>query len=92
MRRFYLDRKKDVAGVSGTGRVAEGCLFTNGKVAITWVGEHKTVTTHDNMQSVQDVHCHGGATRITWVDDEAPMDLMERAIKMAGQMNRKGDW
>jgi hypothetical protein len=35
--RFYLDRIDDESGVSGTGSVAEGCLFSNGRVAVTFL-------------------------------------------------------
>ena len=37
MRRFYMQRNKDVSGLSGTGIVAEGVVFTNGFVALTWL-------------------------------------------------------
>ena len=33
MRRFHFIREKDASGVSGVGKVAEGVIFSNGKVA-----------------------------------------------------------
>ena len=36
-RRFELHRDDDVSGVSGTGVVAEGVLFSSGRVALEWL-------------------------------------------------------
>jgi hypothetical protein len=35
VRRFVLDRVRDETGISGTGVVAEGVLFSTGWVALT---------------------------------------------------------
>ena len=37
MKIFYLKREEDESGISGTGRVAQGFVFDNGKVAVTWL-------------------------------------------------------
>jgi hypothetical protein len=67
MRTFHLQRDEDVTGISGTGRVAEGTQFSNGKVAIAWqAGEHQSVVVWDDIASVVAIHGHGGATRIVW--------------------------
>ena len=34
MKVFYLKREEDESGISGTGRVAQGFVFDNGKVCI----------------------------------------------------------
>jgi len=72
-RRFILQRNEDVSGVSGTGVVAEGVLFSNGVVALHWTSEFPTsvVFHHRGMESVEHVHGHSGATRIVWLDTEA---------------------
>lgn len=68
-RRFELHRDLDHTGVSGTGVVAEGVLFSNGNVVVSWLGEHATVTTYPKgLATVEAVHGHGGATRIVWID------------------------
>ena len=72
MRRFNLLRHADATGVSGTGLVAEGVVFTKGKVAITWLGRFSTVTVYDGLEAVEGIHLHGGQSEIVWVDDEAP--------------------
>lgn len=68
MRTFTLERSKDVTGVSGTGTVAEGVEFSDGKVALRWVvGEHRSTVTWDSIESVEKIHGHNGATVIQWV-------------------------
>jgi hypothetical protein len=70
MRRFNLIRTKDVSGVSGVGLIAEGILFSSGKVVLGWLGEHHTIEQLDSVQEVIDIHGHGGLTRIDWIDEE----------------------
>lgn len=66
MRAFQLVRETDVTGVSGTGIVAEGVEFTDGTVALRWVGKNPTsVVFHDHgIKSVEAIHGHDGLTRI----------------------------
>ncbi len=68
MRRFWLYRDEDETGISGCGPVAEGVLFGNGKVSITWRTEHTSVATYDDMKTVEAIHGHGGKTRVIWLD------------------------
>ena len=68
MRRFYLDRHQDPTGVSGTGMVAQGVLFDNGKVALTWLTEWPSVTVYDSIAELGAVHLHEGATSLVWQD------------------------
>lgn len=37
MRRFTMRREQDVSGVSGTGIVLEGVLFSSGVVVVHWL-------------------------------------------------------
>lgn len=69
MKVFYLNRTEDESGVSGTGRVAQGSIFDNGKVAITWLSEHPTVTVYDNIGEVHAIHGHGGKTEVIMEPD-----------------------
>lgn len=71
-RRFVLDRKHDATGTSGTGIVAEGILFSNGKVALTWFSHYGAVNVYDSMEVVKVLHGHSGSTDIVWVDEETP--------------------
>lgn len=70
-RRFHLQRHTDVTGVSGTGRVADGILWTDGTVSIRWLGEHPSTVFWDGLAHAEAVHGHGGHTVIVW-DDPAP--------------------
>lgn len=67
--RFYLQRDADVSGKSGTGRVADGVLWTNGKVTIQWRGEHSSIVNWDQLYSAIEIHGHDGLTHIVWIDD-----------------------
>jgi hypothetical protein len=67
-RRFQLVRHHDVTGVSGTGIVADGVLWPDGKVAIHWRGQRVSTAVWDTILDVQEIHGHGGATVICWID------------------------
>ena len=69
MKIFYLKRTEDETGVSGTGRVAQGFVFDNGKVAVTWLSEHPSVTVYDNIGEVRAIHGHGGKTEVLMEPD-----------------------
>lgn len=70
MRRFVLIRDVDETGISGTGVVAEGVEFTDGRVALRWCAHVDTRSTvvWDDIVGVEKIHGHGGLTRIDWVD------------------------
>ena len=69
MKVFYLNRTEDESGVSGTGRVAQGFVFDNGKVSVTWLSDHPSVTVYDNIGEVHAIHGHGGKTEIIMEPD-----------------------
>lgn len=70
MKRFYVVRKKDVTGVSGTGYVAEGCKFTDGSVVVRWRVANKpsSLEIHSSLSGFLEIHGHGGLTKIKWID------------------------
>lgn len=69
MKLIQLTRYEDVSGVSGTGLVAEGIMFRNGQCVISWLGEHSSLEIHPNLQSIIDIHGHGGKTKVSVSDD-----------------------
>lgn len=69
-RRFVLNRMEDETGTSGTGVVAEGILFSSGKIALTWFSHYGAVNVYDSIQVVEHLHGHGGKTLIEWIDKE----------------------
>lgn len=74
--RFRLNRLEDVSGVSGTGIVAEGTLWTDGSVAVRWVTETPCTAIWDNLEALMAVHGHGGCTVVEWIDPPAGMPLV----------------
>lgn len=67
-KKFTLNRMVDVSGVSGTGKVAEGVIFSNGKVVICWLGSTSSIVIHDNIENIIKIHCHNGSTEIKYLD------------------------
>lgn len=72
-RTFKLYRTEDISGVSGTGLICEGVLFSDGHAAIHWLGKYALTTPHpDGLSSVMAIHGHNGKTRLVW--DDGPED------------------
>ena len=69
MKIFYLNRLEDESGISGTGRVAQGFIFDNGKVALTWLSDHPSITIYDNIGEVHAIHSHDGKTEVVMETD-----------------------
>ena len=69
MKVFWLVRKEDESGISGTGRVAQGFVFDNGRVALTWLSDHPSVTVYDNLGEVRAIHGHEGKTEVEMEPD-----------------------
>lgn len=67
-RLFELVRFRDLSGVSGTGVVAEGCVFTDGSVALRWRGNNPATAVWPDLDSVLAVHGHQGATEVRWLE------------------------
>ncbi len=68
MRRFHLQRDQDATGMSGTGRVAEGCIFSTGWVALTWLTEVNSLVFYPSIENVEHIHGHNGLTQIVFED------------------------
>jgi hypothetical protein len=73
---FHLERDEDETGVSGIGYVAEGIIFSNGKVVLSWLTEATSLAVYENMRHLEAIHGHGGKTRIV-------LDYMERRDRQA---------
>jgi hypothetical protein len=71
LRRFIVRRDTDVSGVSGTGIVCEGVVFSDGHAAIHWIDSKYPWTTPipEGVEGVLEVHGHNGKTRVVWVDE-----------------------
>ncbi len=71
MRTFYLNRKEDVSGTSGTGIVAEGCEFEDGSCVMLWLTDTSSTCLYGSAEDIETIHSHEGATEIVW-EDEMP--------------------
>ena len=63
---FHLLRLADESGVSGTGWVAEGAVFSNGWAVLCWLGETPSLNFYTSLEDVEAIHGHRGATRIVF--------------------------
>lgn len=68
MRRFFLKRTEDVSGTSGTGYVAEGVEFHDGKVAMCWFGNLHSMAIYEDVATLIGIHGHDGRTTVMWED------------------------
>jgi hypothetical protein len=66
--RFVLDRAEDVSGISGTGIVAEGVMFSDGTAVLRWVVGLRSTAVYDSMDDLVAIHGHNGATQVRWLD------------------------
>jgi hypothetical protein len=69
LRTFELHRDEDETGISGTGFVAEGVEFYDGSCAMRWRSPLKSTTVYESIRVVEELHGHGGRTRIVWTRD-----------------------
>lgn len=67
-RRFVLQRIIDHTGVSGTGIVAEGVVFSDGSAVLRWRGEHASTVMWKSLDDAMHVHGHDGATQAVFLD------------------------
>jgi hypothetical protein len=58
MHRFTMHRTNDVSGVSGTGVVLEGVLFSTGVVVIHWLTPppRGSISVFDSMEQFLSIH------------------------------------
>lgn len=81
MKQFYLLRLEDESGVSGTGRVAEGVIFSNGKCALNWLTEYESQAIYPSIDELEAIHGHGGKTKVVYEGDLMPKVRRRRASK-----------
>lgn len=55
-RMFYIERKLDVTGISGVGRVLDGVVFHTGQVVVCWRSEHSSITVFPSWDAFDAVH------------------------------------
>jgi hypothetical protein len=94
MRFFYLHRKNDVSGVSGTGIIAHGVEFDHGMCAFTWISPYHKVDIAANVKTIEQVHGHGGDTQVIYHDPAMLGEKLREAFERLAQEHEyefKGD-
>ncbi len=66
-RMFDLVRLEDATGVSGTGVVAWGAVFPDGRVALRWATDTASSALYDSLEDLEEIHGHGGRTVVQFV-------------------------
>lgn len=64
MKLFELRREEDITGVSGTGTVAGGVIWPDGRVAMRWFTDINSTVLYDNIEAVNHIHGHDGRTKV----------------------------
>ena len=85
---FQLHRDADATGCSGTGVVAEGAFCPDGYPAAVqlWWRPGLAVAAQSGgaygaMRDVEQIHGHGGRTRVVWVGPRPPARLLGRRAR-----------
>ena len=76
MIRFHLHRQEDESGVSGTGVVAEGVRFSDGRCVLRWLTRVSSIAIYNSIEDVEAIHGHGGKTIIQWEETDLPCETM----------------
>lgn len=76
---FALYRWRDTSGVSGTGTVAWGTVYPNGKVSLAWCGDRPSINIYESLADVEAIHGHNGDTSILMCD-ELPLGELSIAV------------
>lgn len=66
-RLFHMIRTADISGVSGTGIVAIGTQYPNGKCTISWLDELSCIGVYDTLDQLIAIHGHEGRTTVSFI-------------------------
>ena len=64
-RLFTIIRNNDESGVSGKGRVLDGCVFPNGRVVICWRVQYQTIAVYESFEAFEAIHIASHPTNNT---------------------------
>lgn len=85
MRAFDLVRNEDATGISGTGRVAEGCVFDDGHVVLRWLTAHRSTTHFPDVDTVRAIHGHEGRTLVVFRDENGLVELPKPHLQLGNE-------
>ena len=66
MKIFHLQRNKDASGVSGTGIVADGVIFSDGVCVLHWLTDESSIGIYKSLASLIAIHGHNGSTTVIY--------------------------
>lgn len=74
-RLFQLHRLDDFSGISGTGHVLDGVIFSDGKVAVRWKSDNSSVAIFDSLTQFKNIHvAKHGRSKIVWLYSDKMID------------------
>ena len=92
LKSFYMTRDADESGVSGTGKVLEGCVFKDGTTVIRWCVEGKPSSTaiYPTFEDFNFIHVTShptNGTKFYWNDSltQAHQDTEQRITELNRQ-------
>lgn len=80
LRTFKLVRNEDESGVSGTGEVAEGVEFKNGKCVMCWDTDTSSIAVYENVTDLVNIHGHQGKTVVKFSDGQIVSDVKDYSV------------
>lgn len=76
---FQMHRKEDVSQTSGTGIVADGCVFPDGTTVACWRTGTRSIELWNTYEECDRIHGHGGLTfQVFKGQDPAVAELAEQ--------------
>jgi hypothetical protein len=87
MRTFTLCRESDASGVSGTGLVLEGTVFSTGVVVVHWLTPppRGSIAIFDSLQQLLSIHVHPHPENRTVVAFDDGMELRGEALDLVDE-------
>lgn len=78
---FYLLRKEDETGISGTGIVAIGVQLPSGHCVIEWTTFCSSINIYRSLSDVIEVHGHHGKTEVVMGEPDEQKPTKRRSRK-----------
>lgn len=66
--------------------MAEGCVFSDGSVALRWHGSNPATAVWPDLDSVLAVHGHQGATEVRWLEQQPAQRTAARLDQLLGEL------
>lgn len=66
---FCLNRRIDHSGVSGTGIVAEGVVFSDRTCALRFLTKNRSTAVYATLEDLMEIHGHAGDTELIWLNE-----------------------